>query len=150
MKELTRSPIPIRASRGRRDERAENEQTGLMVAAEGEQMAKSGKGDEAELAVGAPLGHAMFGPLEATTLAGGFAALGDPVRLHLLSLIAAHPDDGVCVCDLVGPVGRSQPTVSHHLKVLRQAGLVLRERRGTWAWYRPVPERLAQLRAVLF
>ncbi len=97
----------------------------------------------------APVGSVAFGADDATALARGFAALGDPVRLHLLSLIAAHPDDGVCVCDLVEPVGRSQPTVSHHLKVLREAGLVVSERRGTWAWYRPVPERLAELRAAL-
>lgn len=96
-----------------------------------------------------PVGSSAFGAGDATALARGFAALGDPVRLHLLSLIAAQPDDGICVCDLVEPVGRSQPTVSHHLKVLREAGLVVSERRGTWAWYRPVPERLAELRAAL-
>ncbi len=95
------------------------------------------------------VGSSAFGAGEATALARSFAALGDPVRLHLLSLIAAQPDDGICVCDLVEPVGRSQPTVSHHLKVLREAGLVVSERRGTWAWYRPVPERLAELRAAL-
>lgn len=97
----------------------------------------------------APLGSMSFGAEDAVGLARAFAALGDPVRLHLLSLIATQPDDGVCVCDLVGPVGRSQPTVSHHLRVLREAGLVTSEKRGTWAWYRPVPERLTQLRAAL-
>jgi len=86
---------------------------------------------------------------EAAAFARTFAALGDPVRLRLLSLIAAHPDSGCCVCDLVEPVQRSQPTVSHHLRVLRDAGLVTSERRGTWVWYRVVPERLAELRRIL-
>lgn len=86
---------------------------------------------------------------DAAPLATGFAALADPVRLRLLSIIASQPDSGVCVCDLVGPVGRSQPTVSHHLRVLRGAGLIEGERRGTWVWYRVVPDRLAELGAVL-
>jgi ArsR family transcriptional regulator len=86
---------------------------------------------------------------DATLLARRFAALADPARLRLLSLIAAHHDGEVCACDLVGPVGRSQPTVSHHLKVLREAGLVEGERRGTWVWYRAVPDALADLRDAL-
>lgn len=81
--------------------------------------------------------------------AAGFAALADPVRLRLLSLIAAEPRNGVCVCDLVAQVDRSQPTVSHHLKVLRDAGLVTSEKRGTWAWYHIERTRLAELRSVL-
>jgi ArsR family transcriptional regulator, arsenate/arsenite/antimonite-responsive transcriptional repressor len=85
----------------------------------------------------------------ARTLARGFAALGDPVRLRLLSLLATSPDGAVCVCDLVEPVGKSQPTVSHHLKVLREAGLVTVERRGTNNWYAPVPAALEALRTVL-
>jgi ArsR family transcriptional regulator len=84
---------------------------------------------------------------DAQQLASTFAALSDPVRLRLLSLIAAEGE--VCACDLVDPVGKSQPTVSHHLKVLHEAGLVERDRRGTWMWYRVVPERLRQLRDVL-
>lgn len=84
---------------------------------------------------------------EAKAAAEAFAALADPVRLRLLSLIAAERE--VCACDLVAPVGKSQPTVSHHLKVLFEAGLVDREKRGTWMWYRVVPERLVQLRGVL-
>lgn len=95
------------------------------------------------------VGSVDFDVAAATELAATFAALSDPVRLHLLSLIAAQPDDGVCVCDLVGPVARSQPTVSHHLKVLRDAGLVVSDKRGTWAWYRVVPERLAAVRDAL-
>ena len=86
---------------------------------------------------------------EAVELAGGFAALADPARLRLFSLIAAQPEGEVCACALVEPLGRSQPTVSHHLKVLYEAGLVDRERRGSWVWYRAVPKRLADLRASL-
>src|SRR5215471_12105652 len=86
---------------------------------------------------------------DAVELATGFAALGDPARLRLLSLIATAPAGEVCVCDLVAPVGRSQPTVSHHLKVLADAGLVTSERRGRWSWYRAVPEQLERLRGVL-
>jgi ArsR family transcriptional regulator len=92
----------------------------------------------------APLDHAG-----AAQLAGAFAALADPVRLRLLSLIAAQRAGEVCACDLVEPLGKSQPTVSHHLKVLYEAGLVDRDKRGTWVWYRVVPERLAALRAAL-
>ena len=86
---------------------------------------------------------------DAAPLAAGFAALADPVRLRLLSIIASQPHSGVCVCDLVALVGRSQPTVSHHLRVLREAGLIEGERRGTWVWYRVVPAQLAALGAVL-
>lgn len=71
-------------------------------------------------------------------------ALADPARLRLLSIIAMH-DDGACVCDLTGPVGLSQPTVSHHLKVLTDAGFVTREQRGVWAYFSLVPESLTQL-----
>ena len=84
---------------------------------------------------------------EAEVLARGFAALADPVRLKLLSLIAA--EDEVCACDLVEPVGRSQPTVSHHLRTLYEAGLVDRERRGTWVWYRVDAARIDAMRAAL-
>ncbi len=86
---------------------------------------------------------------EAADHAAAFAALGDPARLRLLSLLATAPAGEVCVCDLVGPIGKSQPTVSHHLKVLGEAGLVTHERRGRWAWYRAVPEQLERLRSVL-
>ena len=76
-----------------------------------------------------------------------FAALADPVRLKLLSLIGSC--DEVCAGELVEPVGRSQPTVSHHLKQLFEAGLVARERRGTWIWYRIVDEQIAAMRDAL-
>ena len=81
---------------------------------------------------------------DAEDLAAAFKVLADPARLRLLSLIASS--DEMCACDLVEPVGRSQPTVSHHLSVLTEAGLLTREKRGKWAWYRLVPERLARLR----
>ena len=95
---------------------------------------------------------ALSSPLaedQAEALARDFAVLADPVRLRLLSLIASVPAGEACVCELVGPVDRSQPTVSHHLKVLADAGLVVGEKRGRWVWYRPVPDRLARLRRVL-
>ena len=97
----------------------------------------------------APVGSAQFDEVDAAELAKGFAALADPVRLHLLSMITAAGEMGACVCDLIEPSGRSQPTVSHHLKVLRDAGLVTSEKRGTWAWYRVVPARVDELRTAL-
>ena len=86
---------------------------------------------------------------QAGELATDFAALADPVRLRLLSLLASAPAGEVCVCELVEPLHRSQPTVSHHLKVLVDAGLISGEKRGRWVWYRVVPERLGRLRSVL-
>jgi ArsR family transcriptional regulator len=85
---------------------------------------------------------------QAEILAQSFAALADPIRLRLLSFVASA-DDEVCACDLVEPSGRSQPTVSHHMKILVDAGLITREKRGLWVWYRVVPSRLDALRAVL-
>jgi len=86
---------------------------------------------------------------QATELARGFAALGDPARLQILSLLAASSAGEVCVCEFVEPLGKSQPTVSHHLKVLADAGLVEGDRRGKWVWYRIVPDRLEALRTAL-
>lgn len=86
-------------------------------------------------------------PHEADDLAAGFAALAEPSRLRLLSLIAAQPE--VCACALVEPLGKSQPTVSHHLRVLSEAGLIESEKRGRWVWYRVVRERLDALRGAL-
>jgi ArsR family transcriptional regulator len=96
-----------------------------------------------------PLGEAPLGEADATELARAFAALGDPARLRILSLLASAADGEVCVCDLVDPIGRSQPTVSHHLRVLSEAGLIEGDKRGRWVWYRVVPARLAELRGVL-
>ncbi len=92
----------------------------------------------------APLGDAR-----AQELAKGFAALSDPARLRVISILAAAEGGEVCVCDLVEPLGKSQPTVSHHLKVLSDAGLVVGDRRSKWVWYSVVPERLAELRDAL-
>jgi ArsR family transcriptional regulator len=86
---------------------------------------------------------------DAAALARAFAALADPARLRLLSMIAAQPGGEVCACALAGPLGRPQPTVSHHLKVLFNAGLVDKDKRGTWVWYRVVPGRLAALQEAL-
>ena len=86
---------------------------------------------------------------DAAELARGFAALADPARLQILSILAASPGGEVCVCDFVAPLGKKQPTVSHHLKVLGDAGLVVGERRTKWVWYRLVPERLDALRGAL-
>ena len=85
----------------------------------------------------------------ATALAKDFAVLADPVRLRLLSLLASAAGGEACVCELVEPLDRSQPTVSHHLKILVDAGLIVGEKRGRWVWYRPVPDRLSQLRGAL-
>ena len=86
---------------------------------------------------------------QAELLAQSFSALADPIRLRLLSIVAASGADEVCACDLVEPSGRSQPTVSHHMKILVDAGLIERDKRGLWVWYRIVPSRLEALRAVL-
>ena len=85
---------------------------------------------------------------EAGMLAEWFGVLSDPTRLRLLSLIAAA-GEACAACDLVEPLGVSQPTVSHHLKVLREAGLVESEKRGRWVYYRPVPDRLDVLSRAL-
>ena len=81
----------------------------------------------------------------ARRLAHVFKALGDPTRVKLLSLIAAHPDGEACVCDLTEPVGLAQPTVSHHLKSLVDAGLITREQRGRWSYHRIVQPALDAL-----
>ncbi|MFJ5260557.1 ArsR/SmtB family transcription factor [Streptomyces sp. NPDC088387] len=86
---------------------------------------------------------------QATDLSKMFKALGDPVRLRLLSLIASRAGGEVCVCDLTPAFDLSQPTISHHLKLLRQAGLIDCERRGTWVYYWAVPTTLDRLSAFL-
>jgi ArsR family transcriptional regulator len=94
----------------------------------------------------------LAAPLDAgaaAELAGGFSALADPVRLRVLSMLAASPEGEVCVCDFVEPLARSQPTVSHHLKILSEAGLVQGDRRGKWVWYSLNRSRLAELRAAI-
>ena len=95
----------------------------------------------------APLSAAPLGEGEAAELAKVFAALADPVRLRLLSLVAEGGE--VCSCDLEVPLGKSQPTISHHTKALAEAGLLTGEKRGRWMMWKVVPERLASLRAAL-
>lgn len=90
----------------------------------------------------APVTGAVIGTEEAEQLAHVFKALGDPTRVRLLSLISATEGGEACICDLTDPVGLSQPTVSHHMKLLADAGLVTREQRGKWAYYRVVDEAL--------
>jgi len=84
---------------------------------------------------------------EATSLAGVLGALADPVRLRLLSIVASEHE--VCSCNLEGPLGKSQPTISHHTRILAEAGLIVGERGGKWMWWRIVPERLEDLRRLL-
>ncbi|GHD13030.1 ArsR/SmtB family transcription factor [Zhihengliuella salsuginis] len=86
---------------------------------------------------------------DSAALAARFKALADPNRLRLLSLVAAGDSGEACVCDLTGPLDLGQPTVSHHLKILVDAGLVTREKRGVWAYYSVVPGALDELAGAL-
>ena len=103
----------------------------------------------AEVCRPTPLTGPALSAGDAVTLAAGFKAVADPTRLRLLSLIAAHAGGEACVCDLTGDFDLSGPTISHHLKVLREAGLITGERRGTWIYYRVVPDALAALSQAL-
>jgi ArsR family transcriptional regulator, arsenate/arsenite/antimonite-responsive transcriptional repressor len=96
-----------------------------------------------------PLVREQIGEQAAAGLAQVFKALGDPVRLRLVSLIGAHQGGEVCVCELATAFDLTQPTISHHLKVLREAGIVDCERRGTWVYYRLVPAALGRMATVL-
>jgi ArsR family transcriptional regulator len=94
----------------------------------------------------------LAGPLaagEAESLAGALKVLADPTRLRLLSLIQSQPSGEACVCNLTEPLDLTQPTISHHLRVLLDAGLVEREQRGSWAYFRVVPDQLRSLRELL-
>ena len=86
---------------------------------------------------------------EAEDLSGALRVVADPARLRLLSLLASAEDNEACVCDLTAPLGLSQPTVSHHLRVLNEAGLVSRTQRGRWAFYKLDSDRLGLLRKAL-
>ena len=103
--------------------------------------------DAAECSI--PLVREPIGETTATGLAQVFKALGDPVRLRLLPLIGAHRGGEVCVCDLTTAFDLTQPTISHHLKVLREAGIITSERRGTWVYYRLVPAALERMASLL-
>lgn len=96
------------------------------------------------LSISAPLARE-----EAERLSRLLKAVADPTRLQLISLIKAAPEGEACVCDLTAPLGLRQPTVSHHLRVLVEAGLVTRQRRGTWMWYALVPGALDSLGELL-
>ena len=97
----------------------------------------------------APVFHGKLSTQQAEDLAVTFRAIADPARLRVLSFIGTQPAAEACVCNLVDVVGLSQPTVSHHLKVLHDAGLLSREKRGTWVYYRLDRERLRELREAL-
>jgi ArsR family transcriptional regulator len=94
-----------------------------------------------------PLTESALAEEDATRLATVFAALADPARLRLLSIVASEGE--VCSCNLEAPLAKSQPTISHHTKVLAEAGLIVGEKRGRWMWWRVVPEQMATLRQVL-
>ena len=96
-----------------------------------------------------PLAQSRIPAETATVLAPAFKALGDPVRLQLMSMIASAAGGEACVCDLTPAFELSGPTISHHLKTLREAGLVDAERRGTWVYYRARPGIMRQLAALL-
>lgn len=93
----------------------------------------------------APLSDGEIDARTAMAMAPVLSALADPVRLRIVSMLMASPDGSACGCDMEGPLGLSQPTVSHHLKVLREAGLIEGERRGRWVHYRVVESRLSEL-----
>jgi len=97
----------------------------------------------------APLVREPLTSVAAVELAGVFKALSDPVRLRLLSSIASRAGQEACVCDISAGVEVSQPTISHHLKVLRDAGLLVSERRASWVYYRVVPEAMARISQIL-
>ncbi len=97
----------------------------------------------------APISASAFSESDADELALLLKALADPVRLRLMSIIMTAPNTEACTCDLPALVGRSQPTVSHHLGLLVKAGLLEREQRGKWAWFRPKVDRLTALAVAL-
>jgi ArsR family transcriptional regulator, arsenate/arsenite/antimonite-responsive transcriptional repressor len=97
----------------------------------------------------APLAREPMTAADAEQVAGTLKALADPARLRLLSIVASAEDQEACVCDLTEPIGLSQPTVSHHLKVLTEAGFLTRSKRGTWAYYRLVPAALERVAGLL-
>jgi ArsR family transcriptional regulator, arsenate/arsenite/antimonite-responsive transcriptional repressor len=96
-----------------------------------------------------PLAAEPMSPAQAESVAPLLKALADPVRLRLMSLVASHPGGEACVCDLTGEFDLSQPTISHHLKVLHEAGLLDREKRGVWVYYRARTEALASLATLI-
>lgn len=96
-----------------------------------------------------PLHEGEIDETRANAMAPVLSALADPVRLRIVSILMAAPDGSCCGCDMEEPLGLTQPTISHHLKVLREAGLVEGERQGRWVHYRVIPERLGEIAAAL-
>jgi ArsR family transcriptional regulator len=96
-----------------------------------------------------PLTRETLTPEDAESMAVAFKALSDPTRLRLISIVAASEGREACVCDLTDPIGLSQPTVSHHLKILMDAGYLTRSKRGTWAYYKLVPGALDRVSELL-
>ncbi|WP_309225650.1 metalloregulator ArsR/SmtB family transcription factor [Quadrisphaera sp. INWT6] len=117
--------------------------------AQGPGVDPSAGGGAGSVACCAPLVREPLRAEDAAALARTLKAIADPARLRLLSMVAAHEGGEACVCDLTEPLGLSQPTVSHHLKVLVQAGLLMRDKRGVWAYYALVPGALDALAGVL-
>jgi ArsR family transcriptional regulator, arsenate/arsenite/antimonite-responsive transcriptional repressor len=103
--------------------------------------------DDSVVSCCSPLGESELSEAEALSAATIFGALGDPVRLRMLSLIAAESE--VCSCALEGPLAKSQPTISHHTRILAEAGLIEGEKRGRWMWWHVVPEQLNQVARIL-
>jgi ArsR family transcriptional regulator len=103
--------------------------------------------DEKVVSCCGPLVAITLSEVEAGDIAQIFGALSDPVRLRMLSLIASQ--DEVCSCDLEAPLSKSQPTISHHTRILAEAGLIVGEKRGRWMWWRIVPERLGEVSRIL-
>ena len=97
----------------------------------------------------APVAEAPLSEDDAAVLANRLKAVAEPARLRLVSLVLASPGQEVCICDLTDPLGLSQPTVSHHMKVLVDAGLLIREKRGRWAYFRTVPQAFESLAQAL-
>jgi ArsR family transcriptional regulator len=103
--------------------------------------------DEYVVSCCGPLTAIAMSEVEAGDIAQIFGALSDPIRLRMLSLVAA--EDEVCSCALEEPLGKSQPTISHHTRILAEAGLIVGEKRGRWMWWRVVPERLGEVSRIL-
>lgn len=103
--------------------------------------------DEDILSCCSPLGNNALSAVEAGDVAQIFGALSDPIRLRMLSLIASQEE--VCSCALEEPLGKSQPTISHHTRILVEAGLIAGEKRGRWMWWHVVPERLNEVARIL-
>jgi ArsR family transcriptional regulator, arsenate/arsenite/antimonite-responsive transcriptional repressor len=113
-------------------------------------MARSKKmalSDDSLVSCCSPLSESTLSEVEAQNTASIFGALSDPVRLRMLSLIASEPE--VCSCALEGPLGKSQPTISHHTKILSEAGLIEGEKRGRWIWWHVVPDQLNHVARIL-